>query len=359
MMRSVPRALPAIAGVAFGLLLVAPVQAASNAAGPSLDDAVLALPGADDDLAALATDAVAESPTSELGTCPPVKKGDMNQDGKVDLVYRNINTNRHMVWTMDGITRTASVWVNPDPASADWQAVATDDFDSATSPGAGPDGKSDLVYYNTVTGAVEFWLMNANNRVGAAVPLTGGATLPTNWKLAATGDFNADGKPDILWRNTTSQKLVIWVMNGTAKTGNIIPTPDQAVDANWQVVAAVDLNNDGTRDLLWYNDTSGKIVEWTMNASVVRITGFFTTPANAGDNNWKVYAAGDFGVGSGGVSCSNDIIWRNATSGNNVCWYMDFSGVRTNGVFTIPASPTVDPDANPTSATDWQLVGPK
>ena len=38
--------------------------------------------------------------------------------------------------------------------------------------------------------------------------------LALNWKLSATGDFNADGKAYILWRNTTSQKLVIWTMNG-------------------------------------------------------------------------------------------------------------------------------------------------
>jgi hypothetical protein len=291
--------------------------------------------------------------------CAPTIKGDFNQDGKVDLVFRNVNTNRHMVWTMDGITRTAGVWVNPNPASADWQAVGADDFDSAASPGAGPDGKSDLVFYNVSTGAVEFWLMNANNRVGATVPLTGGATLALNWKLAATGDFNADGKPDLVWRNSTSQKIVIWTMNGTAKIGNIIPTPDQAVDANWEIVAALDYNNDGARDFLWYNTTSGKIVHWFMNASVARITGIFNNPANAGDNNWRVYAGGDYGQGPGGVACTNDIVWRNSTSGKNVCWWEDFAGNRTSGAFTIPDAPTTDPDSNPTPATDWVLVGPK
>ena len=133
------------------------------------------------------------------------------------------------------------------------------------------------------------------------MPLGGAPTLATNWKLSATADFNHDGRPDIVWRNFTSQKIVIWTMNGTAKLGNIIPTPDQAVDANWEIVGAVDLNGDGNTDFLWYNYTSGKIVYWFMDASVVRITGSFTNPANAGDANWKVLATGDYGVGAGGV----------------------------------------------------------
>ena len=167
-------------------------------------------------------------------------------------------------------------------------------------------------------------------------PISGAATLPLNWKLAATGDFNADGRADVLWRNTTSQKLVIWTMNGAAKVGNIIPSPDQAVDANWEVAAAADFNNDGARDLLWYNQTSGKIVLWFMNSFVVRITGQFTNHSTVGNNNWRVLAVGDYGKGAGGLWDTNDMLWQNDTSKRVVVWYMDQAGNRTSGTFTIP-----------------------
>jgi hypothetical protein len=283
-------------------------------------------------------------------SCPNVDKGDFNDDSKVDLLFDNLTNNRNMVWLMDGITVTARSWISPD-ASATQQIVGADDFNA--------DGKSDLVFWDTTTGVLEFWLMNGATRIGAAVPISGAPTLALNWKLAATGDFNADGKPDLLWRNETSQKLVIWTMNGTTKTGNIIPTPDQAVDGNWIVVAALDYNNDGNRDLLWYNFTSGRIVLWFMDASVVRITGQFTNPPAAGDANWRVLAGGDYGIGAGGTACSNDIVWRNETSGKEVVWYMDFAGNRTFGTFTIPDAPTVDPDGNPTPATNWIVTGPR
>ena len=49
---------------------------------------------------------------------------------------------------------------------------------------------------------------------------------------------------------------------------------------------------------------AGKIVLWWMNGSVQRVTGGFTTPTNAGDNNWKVVASGDYGLGAGGLMTS-------------------------------------------------------
>jgi hypothetical protein len=201
--------------------------------------------------------------------------------------------------------------------------------------------------------------MNGTTRVGPAVALSGGPALPTPWQLAASGDFNDDGRPDLLWRNGDTQKLVVWPMNGTARLGSLVPTPDQAVDANWVVTAALDLNGDLNRDLLWYNVSSGKIVHWWLNAGLVRIAGLFNNPASAGHSNWAVQAGGDLGPGAGGARCSKDLVWRNATSGKNVVWWEDFAANRTAGGFTVPDAALTDPDGSPTAATDWLLVGPK
>jgi hypothetical protein len=123
------------------------------------------------------------------------------------------------------------------------------------------------------------------------------------------------------------------------------------VAANWEIVGAQDWNGDGNTDFLWYNPDSGKIVLWFMDANVVRITGGFTNPPNAGANNWKVLAMGDYGIGPGGLPGTIDIVWRNETSGRFVLWYMDQAGNRTTGVFTSPDSPS-DPLA-------WTIAGPR
>ena len=279
--------------------------------------------------------------------CPASVKGDFSNDGQPDLIWRNLSTNRHMIWTMNGASASQSRWLSPDPSSG-FQVVGADDFNS--------DNRSDLVLANPTTGAVEFWMMNGATRQGAAFPLASPLTPP--WKLSATGDWNADGKPDLLWRNVTTQKTKIWTMNGTVKIGEITPTPDQAVDANWEIVATLDYNGDGLRDFLWYNWSSGKIVWWTMNASVQRTAGGFTNPPNAGDNNWKVLAGGDYS-GSSATICTNDIMWRNATSGKSVLWQMDNAGNRVAGGFTTPDGPTSDPSGQATSPTNWILAGPR
>jgi hypothetical protein len=270
-------------------------------------------------------------------------KGDMNRDGETDLLVHNTVSGQTDVWTMNNTVRDgAPITVTPAAASLDWVVAGVDDFNA--------DLQNDLLMWNTATGQAEFWLMNGTTRTGAPIPLAGALAPP--WKPSATADFNHDGKPDILYRNFSTQKIAIWTMNGTTRTGEIVPVPDQAVDGNWEIVATLDFNNDSNTDFLWYNSTSGKIVLWFMNAAVARTSGMFTNPPNAGDNNWKVLAAGDYGIGLNGICCSNDIVWRNETSGRFVVWQMDYAGNRTFGNFTTPPSPLPIP-------TDWTIAGPR
>ncbi len=274
-------------------------------------------------------------------------KGDFDGDGRTDLVFRNnFDGAENLVWFMDGVTRTAQARITPYATSADWRIRGVDKFDFGDT--------NDLVFWNQVTGQVEFWLMNGTDRVGAPVPLSGGPVLPPNWDLSATADFNRDGWPDIVWRDFTTQKIAIWTMNGTAKLGDVVPTPDQAVDSNWAIVTAADYNDDGSTDFLWYNSTSGKIVTWYMDAAVARTAGQFTTPANAGDNNWKVLASADYSaayVPGTPPYGSPDIVWRNETSGNQVVWHLDYNSTRLHGEFTSPAANY--------PALDWTIVGPR
>ncbi len=82
-----------------------------------------------------------------------------------------------------------------------------------------------------------------------------------SWHIVGTGDFNDDGKSDILWQNTDGQ-AAIWLMNGTA------PITETVVGANpgpsWHIVGTGDFNGDGFSDILWQSD-SGLISIWEMN----------------------------------------------------------------------------------------------
>lgn len=52
------------------------------------------------------------------------------------------------------------------------------------------------------------------------------------------GDFNQDGKPDILWRNATSGKSVAWLMDGLARTSGTFLVPNLLSDPNWRAVSS-------------------------------------------------------------------------------------------------------------------------
>ena len=88
------------------------------------------------------------------------------------------------------------------------------------------------------------------------------------------GDFNADGKSDILWRNG-ERDLVAWQMNGMVISSNsLLPT----ASAGWSTSAVGDFNGDSKDDILW-RSVSGDVGVWLMDGA--RVASFH----NAG-NAW-------------------------------------------------------------------------
>jgi hypothetical protein len=264
------------------------------------------------------------SVSSDLGRLKV--KGDADSDNLPDLLLEvEPSPGQVEVWGMRRTVRRANL-VTSSPGT-----TAFDDFDR--------DFENDLLYRDPTT-LIPYIFFRTSGQGPWGWNIADAPTLPANWVVAATADFNADGAADILWRNTTSQKLVIWTMNGYHKIGNIVPVPDAAADANWDVVGAQDVNRDGRVDLLFYNNTSGNVVVWYMDANVQRITGGFTTPPSAGSSAWKVVASGDFGRGTGAerpaVTGGIDLIWQNQVSSKLVVWHMNGAAERTSGGFLTP-----------------------
>jgi hypothetical protein len=90
------------------------------------------------------------------------------------------------------------------------------------------DGRSDILWRNTSTGAVYEWELNGTSIIGGGP--VGGAT--PDWVIAGVGDFNGDGKSDILWRNTSSGAVYEWQLNGTAIIGQ---GTEGGTTPDWQI----------------------------------------------------------------------------------------------------------------------------
>src|SRR5436190_37063 len=82
------------------------------------------------------------------------------------------------------------------------------------------------------------------------------------------GDVDGDGKADLVWRNTQTGDLAVWLMNGAAVRQGPVVAP--GVPLTWQVAHIGDLDGDGKADLVWRNTQTGDVAVWLMNGTNVK-----------------------------------------------------------------------------------------
>jgi hypothetical protein len=219
-------------------------------------------------------------------------RNDFNGDGRSDVLWRHDNGQlSNWLGQANGgfVGNDGNALVS---VSTNWQIAGTGDFNG--------DGRDDILWRSN-TGQLSDWLGTANggwqgNDANALV------TVATSWKVAGVGDFNGDNRDDILWRNDNGQ-LSNWL--GQAN-GGFVGNDSNAlvsVSTNWKVAAVGDFNGDGRDDILWRSD-AGQLSDWLGTAS----GGWQNNDANAlvgVPSNWKIIGAGDFNGDN-----RDDILWR-------------------------------------------------
>ena len=119
------------------------------------------------------------------------------------------------------------------------------------------DGRDDILWRNT-SGDAGIWFMNGASATGAGI-----GNIAPSWTIEGIGDFNGDGRADILMRDT-SGNVGLWMMNGASAVGAGLGN----VDHTWTVAGIGDYNGDGKDDILWWNDNSSLGI-WYMNGGSV------------------------------------------------------------------------------------------
>ena len=261
----------------------------------------------------------------------PDAQNDFNGDGRSDILWRNDN-GQLVDWlgnAVGGFAGNGAHSASTEPA--DWQVAATGDFNG--------DGRVDILWRSTSTGAIADWLGTASGGF-AGNGANSTSSIATAWQVAGIGDFNGDGRSDILWRNPTTGQIADWL--GTANggfAGNGAHSAN-AISIAWAVAGIGDFNGDGFSDILWRNTTTGRIADWlgTPNG------GFTGNGANSGSGvsaSWRVAGIGDFN-GDG----HSDILWLNPTTGQVTDWLGT-----ANGGFADNST-----HASITVSTDWQVA---
>jgi V8-like Glu-specific endopeptidase len=244
----------------------------------------------------------------------PVKtQVDFGTDGRGDILLRNLVTSEVQIKSMNGASVSDSQTVSYIP-SQDWSIMGTGDFDG--------DGRSDILWRND-NGIVGIWHMNGSQFA------SGGNVVgrPEGWNIVGTGDFDGDHKSDILWRSD-SGAIGIWDRQLVTMSNGGVVTP---LGNDWKVSGTGDFNGDGKSDILWANQ-SGSISVWLMNGLTLMRGGVMDAK-----DAWMA-GTGDFN-GDG----KTDILWRQP-NGDVGMWFMNGSASSSGG--------TVKNVSN-----DWTIAG--
>jgi hypothetical protein len=253
---------------------------------------------------------------------------DFNNDGFTDLLLQNSATGEIASWFLQGATWVGGAYCPLTPPLA-YTVLGTGDFRG--------DGATTLVLQSSITNQIALWYTTGAN----LATISGGdytsVTPPAGWKVVGIGDFNGDGKSDLVFQNQTSGQIAIWFMNGYLYSGGVL-LPVTPL-AGWNVVGTGDFNSDGFTDLVFQNQTTGQIALWYMNGTTyVGGTVLTTVPAPG----WKVVGVGDYN-GDG----SADLLFQNQTSNQAAVWYLQ------NGAFAGGDVLSLAPPAG------WKIVGPR
>ena len=93
------------------------------------------------------------------------------------------------------------------------------------------DGRADVLLRNSANGQDIGWLMDGLTVVNSAFLPT---IADTNWDIDAIRDLDGDGKADAILRNKVTGQNIAWLMNGlTVASSAFLPT---IADTNWQIV---------------------------------------------------------------------------------------------------------------------------
>jgi hypothetical protein len=189
------------------------------------------------------------------------------------------------------------------------------------------DGKQDVLWRNTLSGEVRLWYMNGQN----VLANDSVATVGLDWEIVGIADFDGTGFSDILWQNVNDGSFAIWTMRGDSATSHQYPSPG----SQWSITGVADLDHNGLADILWRNIVTGEVNVWRSLSPL----NFSSQSIGVASLDWNLIGTADlFGDGH------PELIWRNQNSGEVRAWQLSGNTIIANASLGF-------------APLNWQIVG--
>ena len=164
--------------------------------------------------------------------------GDFNGDRRDDVLLRR-NDGQWHYYPLSGRRVLSGPGRVPLTRDLAWAVAGTGDFNG--------DGRDEVLLRRTDNGSWHYYPLNGRR----VLPGRGGVSLTKNraWTVAGIGDFNGDGRDDVLMRRSDNGRWFYYPMNGRqvlSERGGVPLTNNRA----WAVAGIGDFNRDGRDDVL-------------------------------------------------------------------------------------------------------------
>ena len=166
---------------------------------------------------------------------------------------------------------------------------------------------------------------------------------PAGWLPVSTSEFNNDGTSDVLWFNNTTRNVDLWKIANGKWAGSVdIGTHPPG----YQPSLSGDFNGDGTNDVFWFNPTTGDTDIWKL------VGGQWAGSTTIGLHplGWQPAGAGDFNADG-----TDDVLWYNPTTGDVDLWKISggqWAGSVNIGLHPLGWTPAGVGDFNEDGASD-------
>ena len=276
---------------------------------------------------------------------------DVNGDGKADLVYTAQTLNDHYVWTQ--LSNGDGTFSAPIPSFYPIDFVGYTQYIGDVNG----DGKADLIYVAQTAAEDYVWVRLSNGDGTFSAPIPSFTAINFTGYTAAVADVNGDGKADLVYTAQTLNDHYVWTQLSNGDGTFSAPIPSfYPIDFVGYTQYIGDVNGDGKADLIYVAQTAAEDYVW------VRLSngdGTFSAPMNT-------YTAIDF-VGyslmPGDISGDGktDLIYVAPTTTEDYVWTQLATGPPSNllSSVTSPLGGATSFTYTPSSAwsnTDLPLI---